>query len=123
VGAAGNTVRALPGSRLLTHWKEHRTHTRSVRTRVTLALACLTALVAGSGASAERALSADANELPGDAPVPFWPYETGALMGTSETYVDVHADGSYFDPSIGRRVVAAGSRSQASARSVMHDEH
>jgi hypothetical protein len=82
-------------------------HTRSIRTRVTLALACLTALAAVSGAPAERALSVDANELPGDAAVPFWPHETGALMGTSETYVDVHADGSYYDPSIGRRVVAS----------------
>ena len=82
-------------------------HTRRIRTRVTLVLACLTALATVSSASAERTLSVDANELPGDARVPFWPYETGALMGTSETYVDVHDDGSYFDPSIGRRVVAA----------------
>ncbi len=47
------------------------------------------------------------DDLPGDRSVPFWPHETGALMGTSETYIDVRADGSYYDPSIGRRVVVA----------------
>ena len=47
------------------------------------------------------------DDLPGDRSVPFWPHETGALLGTSETYVDVRDDGSYYDPSIGRRVVVA----------------
>ena len=42
--------------------------------------------------------------LHGDGSVPFWPHETGALVGTSETFIDVRADGSYFDPSVGRRV-------------------
>ena len=42
--------------------------------------------------------------LPGDSAVRFWPHETGALMGSSETFVDVGKDGSYYDPSIGRRV-------------------
>ena len=32
------------------------------------------------------------------------PYESGALAGTSETYVDMREDGSYYDPSLGRRV-------------------
>ena len=32
------------------------------------------------------------------------PYETVALPGTSETYVDMREDGSYYDPSLGRRV-------------------
>ena len=45
--------------------------------------------------------------LHGDGSVPFWPHETGALVGTSETFIDVRADGSYFDPSIGRRVAPA----------------
>jgi hypothetical protein len=39
--------------------------------------------------------------------VPFWPHETGALAGTSETFVDMRADGSYYDPSLGRRVGGA----------------
>jgi hypothetical protein len=36
---------------------------------------------------------------------------TGALGGTSETFVDVQANGSYFDPSLGRRVFIGVSRS------------
>jgi hypothetical protein len=51
--------------------------------------------------------SAATATLPGDSPVPFWPYETGARVGTSETYVDVRMDGSYFDPGIGQRVSVA----------------
>ena len=31
----------------------------------------------------------------------------GALVGTSEMFIDVRADGSYFDPSVGRRVAPA----------------
>jgi hypothetical protein len=42
--------------------------------------------------------------LPGDASAAFWPHETGVSLGTSETFTDVRADGSYFDPSLGRRV-------------------
>lgn len=48
-----------------------------------------------------------AGTLPGDTPVPFWPYETGTPVGTSETYTEMGDDGSYYDPSIGRRVVPA----------------
>jgi len=33
--------------------------------------------------------------------------ETVALPGTSETYVDMREDGSYYDPSLGRRVSPA----------------
>ena len=55
--------------------------------------------------------STAASTLPGDSAVPFWPYETGALVGTSETYVDVWKDGSYFDLGIGRRVSIAADRS------------
>lgn len=51
--------------------------------------------------------------VPGDmGGQPFWPHETGVLVGTSETFADVRADGSYFDPSQGRRV----SSSDASRR-------
>lgn len=45
--------------------------------------------------------------LPGDTAVPFWPHETGALVGTSETFLNVETDGSYYDPSLGRRVAGA----------------
>ena len=33
-----------------------------------------------------------------------WARASGALAGTSETSTDVREDGSYFDPSLGRRV-------------------
>jgi hypothetical protein len=36
---------------------------------------------------------------------------TGALGGTSETFVDVQGDGSYFDPSLGHRVFVIDGRS------------
>lgn len=39
-----------------------------------------------------------------DVPMGAWPYQTGALAGTSETFVEMHEDGSYYDPSLGRRV-------------------
>ena len=48
--------------------------------------------------------------LHGDGSMPFWPHETGALVGTSETFIDVRADGSYFDPSVGRRVAPANAQ-------------
>jgi hypothetical protein len=35
--------------------------------------------------------------------------EKGALAGTSETFTDMRQDGSYFDPSLGRRVSVAPS--------------
>ena len=46
---------------------------------------------------------------PGDTGgAPFWPHETGVLVGTSETFTEVRADGSYVDPSLGRRVSTSG---------------
>ena len=57
------------------------------------------------------------NVLPGDASVPFWPHETGALAGTSETFADMRADGSYIDPSLGRRVANNGTATQVDFRS------
>jgi len=48
-----------------------------------------------------------ASTVPGDTPgQPFWPHETGVLVGTSETFVDLRTDGSYYDPSVGLRVSA-----------------
>jgi hypothetical protein len=79
--------------------------TRRKRTLVFTTVACLIGCGVASGSNAADDV-APSKDLPGDTAVPFWPHETGALLGTSETYVDVHADGSYFDPSIGRRVIA-----------------
>jgi hypothetical protein len=39
-----------------------------------------------------------------DVPAGSWPHETGALGGTSETFMDMRDDDSYYDPSLGRRV-------------------
>jgi len=79
--------------------------TRSKRTLIVTAAACFVGCGVASGSTAADGV-APSSDVPGDAAVPFWPHETGALVGTSETYLDVHADGSYFDPSIGRRVIA-----------------
>ena len=54
------------------------------------------------------AVTNNASAVSPASPMPFWPYETGALAGTSETYVDMREDGSYYDPSLGRRVSPAG---------------
>ena len=72
------------------------------------------------------AMTGDASALSPTQPRPFWPHETGALAGTSETYVDMREDGSYYDPSLGRRlsprplrtdVTAAPARSRPRPRS------
>jgi hypothetical protein len=78
---------------------------RSKRTSLVTALACLVGFGMVSGSSAAEGVT-PASDLPGDSSVGFWPHETGALLGTSETYVDMRADGSYYDPSVGRRVIA-----------------
>jgi hypothetical protein len=71
-----------------------------------LAAAVPTAQAAGPD---DRALyrGTGAGAVTGDTPAPFWPHETGVLVGTSETFVDMRADGSYYDPSLGRRVGGA----------------
>ena len=38
------------------------------------------------------------------------PNTSGAVGGTSETFLDVRADGTYYDPSLGRRVFIADGR-------------
>ena len=78
-------------------------NTRSRRARLTAAVAAVAALGIGVGPAGSR--STGDSDLPGDRPVAFWPFETGVLVGTSETFIDVHDDGSYFDPSIDRRVL------------------
>ena len=74
----------------------------SRRARYAAAVAAVTALGVVAGPAGSR--SSGDPDLPGDRSVPFWPYETGVLVGTSETFIDVRDDGSYFDPSIGERV-------------------
>ena len=79
------------------------------RRRAAIAVIAAVALVATVGV----AVTGDASALNGAATrsdnttVRSWPYETGALAGTSETYVDMWEDGSYYDPSLGRRVSPA----------------
>ena len=73
-------------------------------------IALITAMVptlasAGANQTAESRTDAPTPLLPGDTSVPFWPHETGVLVGTSETFADMHEDGSYYDPSLGRRVL------------------
>ena len=73
----------------------------------------LAVLAASLVAAMSLTSGAAADSLPGDEGVAFWPYETGVAMGTSETFVDLRDDGSYFDPSIQQRV---GVASESSAR-------
>src|SRR5215218_3310371 len=70
-----------------------------------IALGLVIALAAAGGATGTG--GAAMGTLPRDTEVPFWPHETGALAGTSETFVDMRPDGSYYDPSLGRRVRGA----------------
>jgi hypothetical protein len=85
---------------------------RSNRTTIVAAVASMALVIMVSPAAAvdtdvashHNSLSTESGVLPGDGSVPFWPHETGALVGTSETFIDLSADGSYYDPSIGRRV-------------------
>jgi hypothetical protein len=85
---------------------------RSNRTPIAAAVASMALAIvvsptaaAGSDVAGHHAsVSTESGVLPGDGSVPFWPHETGALVGTSETFIDLRADGSYYDPSIGQRV-------------------
>jgi len=65
-----------------------------------LALVATVGVAVTGDASALNAAAARSD----DTPVRSWPYETGGLAGTSETYVDMWEDGSYYDPSLGRRI-------------------
>jgi hypothetical protein len=58
----------------------------------------------GGAVTGDASAVSASGTLSSDTPVPFRPHETGALAGTSETYVDIREDGSYYDPSLGRRV-------------------
>jgi hypothetical protein len=74
------------------------------RRRVAVVVIAALALVATAGVAVTGDASALNARRSDDTSVRSWPYETGALAGTSETYVDMWEDGSYYDPSLGRRV-------------------
>ena len=76
---------------------------RTYRTKIVAAVASTALAIVVSPAAG----AANDDRLHGDSSVPFWPHETGALVGTSETFIEVWADGSYFDPSVGRRITPA----------------
>ncbi|HEV3480037.1 MAG TPA: hypothetical protein VG144_11395 [Gaiellaceae bacterium] len=78
------------------------TLSRQIIVIAAVALGFVVGLMAASGA-------AGAGGRPTDTSSPRWLHETGALAGTSETFVDMRADGSYYDPSLGRRVYPGSS--------------
>jgi hypothetical protein len=86
----------------------NRTGLAAVAAIAALALVLGVAAAVGAADPGKVAPLSATETLPGDTGTPFWPHETGALVGTSETYADVREDGSYYDPSLGRRVSAAG---------------
>jgi hypothetical protein len=78
------------------------------RRAVVVAIATLAIIGTGGRAVTSSASPLNGSETPAsDTPVPFAPYEVRGLAGTSETFVDMREDGSYYDPSLGRRVAPA----------------
>jgi hypothetical protein len=71
-----------------------------------VAFGLVVGLMAASGAAGAGGRQTDTSS-------PRWLHETGALAGTSETFVDMRADGSYYDPSLGRRVYPGSSETVA----------
>ena len=66
------------------------------------------ALVTPAAKDPGESLADASNLVPGDTSGrSFWPHETGVSVGTSETFADVQVDGSYYDPSLGRRVATS----------------
>lgn len=91
---------------------EHTTRGRHLAAVGALALLGLMAGLGGAAGTAgaddgqctETCAPTETTPLPDDTPVPFWPHETGALSGASETFTDIRDDGSYYDPGLQRRV-------------------
>jgi hypothetical protein len=83
---------------------------QAVTGSVALGLVVSTLAVAGDGFARSPTEPAKS-----DSPVLVWPYQTGALAGTAETFVDMRGDGSYYDPSLGRRVFRTTSPSGSGA--------
>jgi hypothetical protein len=72
------------------------------RRRATVVAIATLAIVATAGGAASASDAAETRTA--DTPVPLESNVTVALPGTSETYVEMQDDGSYYDPSLGRRV-------------------
>ena len=81
--------------------KTDKSRSRSAALAAVVALGLVAGVLAVAGDSSALSPTQPAKS---DVPAGAWPYETGALAGTSETFVDMQEDGSYYDPSLGRRV-------------------
>ncbi len=81
--------------------KTKKTKSRSAAIAAVAALGLIAAVLAITGDGSALSPNEPAKS---DVPAGSWPHETGASAGTSETFVDMHEDGSYYDPSLGRRV-------------------
>jgi hypothetical protein len=95
--------------------QRHTTTSRLAAVGAAIAVTLVVGLAPAAGAAGSGAAP---GTLPGETDTPFWPHETGVLVGTSETFVDMRADGSYYDPSLGRRVRTLSPDDRPFARSV-----
>jgi len=84
-------------------------HTTTSRLAAVGAAIAVTLVVGLSPAAGAAGSGAAPGTLPGDTDIPF---------GTAETFVDMRADGSYYDPSLGRRVRTLSPDDRPFARSV-----
>jgi hypothetical protein len=75
------------------------------RRAAAVAIAALAIVGTGGGAVTSNASSLKAAETPAeDTAVPVTATDAFGLAGTSETFTDMREDGSYYDPSLARRV-------------------
>jgi hypothetical protein len=74
------------------------------RSRTIAAVAALALVAAVLAVTCDGSALSPTKSAKLDVPAGSWPYETGALGGTSETFMDMRDDDSYYDPSLGRRV-------------------
>jgi hypothetical protein len=74
------------------------------RSRAIAAVAALALVAAALAVTGDGSALSPTKPSKLDVPAGSWAHETGALGGTSETFVDMREDGSYYDPSLGRRV-------------------
>ena len=81
--------------------KTETTRTRSVAVS---AIAVLGLVAGGLAVTGDGSALSPTQPVKSDVPVGSWPYQTGALAGTAETFVDMRGDGSYYDASLGRRI-------------------
>ena len=74
------------------------------RSRAIAAVAALALVAAALAVTGDGSALSPTKPAKLDVPAGSWAHETGALGGTSETFVDMRENGSYYDPSLGRRV-------------------